>query len=308
MNLLSMKSHARPLLGVLVGSLFLAAYHYGSAPALPAWQAGQANIVRVSEKISILPNPRAGNIGLQLGEDGLLMIDDQFFDDVKNTEAAIRELKGDAPLYLVNTHWHGDHTGANRHFGKSATILAHKNVRRRLADDASLAGNRAKDTPRVALPEVTYEDGLSLHFNGEEIRLIHLPKAHTDGDTVVWFQGSNVVHMGDLFFASGYPFIDVDSGGNALGYLAALKSVLEWIPKDAQVIPGHGALTDVTALRAYTQMLETILGRVQALVGEGFSLQEVQDAGISEEFDAAWGGGFIGPARLAESMYRSLKE
>jgi cyclase len=251
---------------------------------------------------------RGGNVGVSAGTDGVLLVDDQFLDLAPAIEAEVAKLGHGKPVFLVNTHWHGDHTGGNPHFGKSAVVLAHANVRRRLARDTSIGGNVAEEAlPAVALPEITYEDGASLHFNGEEIRLIHVPNAHTDGDTVVWFTGSKVVHMGDLYFQLGYPFIDVSSGGSAQGMIAGLKAVLAEVPSDARFIAGHGETTGREGLEEYLAMLETLAERVKKGVEEGASVDDLMTAGVTDDHDERWGNfAFVPPRKFVESLVASF--
>lgn len=200
--------------------------------------------VHVAGNIHMLEGS-GGNIGVSAGEDGILIVDDKFEKD----EPRVRELlKGINPgplKFVLNTHFHGDHTGGNAAFGKEAVIIAHENVRGRLSTDK----------PKEALPVVTYEDKVSVHFNGEEIELIHLPAGHTDTDSVVYFRGSNVVHMGDLFFSGRFPFIDLENGGTVEGYLANVAKVLETLPDDVKIIPGHGPLSSKADLQKFHTMI-----------------------------------------------------
>ena len=167
-------------------------------------------------------------------------------------------------------------------------------------------GRVERGVPEGRLPEVTYEKELSLRFNGEEVRLIHQPTGHTDGDTVVWFTGSKVVHMGDLFFQGGYPFVDTNSGGSILGVVAAVRRVLDLVPADTRVIPGHGEVTDTAGLREYLAMLEEVVTRVREAKGEGLSLSEILELRLTEDFDARWGTGFIKPERMVTTVFNGL--
>lgn len=245
-----------------------------------------------------------GNVGVMLGKDGVLMVDDKFAENAQPIEDAIGALGGGAPAWLVNTHWHADHTGGNAHFGAKACIVAQENVRRRLMGDKELGGNVAKEPPPpAALPVVTYDGELALHVNGEDVRLIHLGPGHTDGDSVVWFQGSNVVHMGDLFFNIGYPFVDLASGGDVQGVISSCKRVIEMVPADAAVIPGHGDATDVAGLKAYVAMLEECLARVRKAHAAGQTAEQMLAAGITKDFDERWGQfAFVTPKRWVETL------
>lgn len=280
----------RVVLALPFGALLALAWAQGTEPGV--------RVVPVGGAVSCLQG-RGGNIGLSIGEDGVLMVDDQFPDSVAAIEEAIDGLSDAEPVFLINTHWHGDHTGGNAHFGKGATIFAHDNVRLRL---------EGREGEPARLPVVTYEDGLSIHFNGEEIRVFHVPTAHTDGDSVVWFTGSKAVHMGDLYFQVGYPYIDASSGGNALGLVEGLRSVLERLPEDVRVIPGHGKVGTLADLREYYEMLETLTQRIEDAYGEGESVAAMLERGITRDYDERWGSfSFVPPERFVASVVASLE-
>jgi len=248
--------------------------------------------------VSVLLAAGGGNVGVSAGADGILLIDDQFEKIAPEIEAALKKLNPAAPRYLVNTHHHGDHTDGNKHFGKVATVIAHDNVRvHMLADKA----------PAQALPVVTFADAVTLHFNGEDIRVIHVPNCHTDGDSVVWFQGANVIHLGDLYFQLGYPYVDVAGGGNVLGLIEGLRGLLPQLPDDIKVIPGHGAVTGKKELVEYVKMLETITDRVRAGVEKGETVDALMAAGVTKEFDERWGHfDFVPPKNFVTSIVASL--
>ena len=237
---------------------------------------------------------RGGNIGVCAGEDGVLLIDDQFEDMVPKLRKAVAGITGKPLELLVNTHHHGDHTGGNAALGGEVTILAHENVRRRLLSEGE---------PKRALPVITYEDGIGIHFNGEDIRVFHVPSAHTDGDSVVWFRGSKVVHMGDLFFSGLFPFVDIDAGGSVSGLEAAVRKIALELPDDVKIIPGHGPLSTKADLSTYLEML----AKVQALVAEalesGRSAADMKAAKLLDEY-AAWGNGFIDAERFIDILVR----
>ena len=254
----------------------------------------------VAGKVSVLFG-EGGNIGASVGPDGILIVDDQFERLAKDIEGALAKLApgASAPRFLINTHHHGDHTDGNKHFGKRAVVVAHENVRGRLLGDKA---------PAPALPVVTFAERLALHFNGEEIRLIHVPEGHTDGDTVVWFTGSNVIHLGDLYFQVGYPFVDTASGGNVLGLIEGLRGLLEELPADVRVIPGHGELTGRAELEEYVRMLETITARVRAGLEKGQDAAALVAAGVTKDFDERWGHfDFVTPERFVQSVVASLR-
>jgi len=239
-----------------------------------------------------------GNVGVSEGADGLLIVDDQFERMAPKLEAALGVKDKGAPRFLVNTHHHGDHTDGNKHFGKASLVVAHENVRARLLDEKA---------PPQSLPVVTYADGLSLHWNGEELRLIHVPGAHTDGDTVVWFTGSKVVHMGDLYFQLGYPYVDVGSGGNVFGLIAGIQKVLALVPPETRFIPGHGEATDRAGLEQYLAMLVAVSGRVKEHAAKGEDATAMVAAGVTRDYDERWGHfDFVPPKNFVQSVIDSL--
>lgn len=242
---------------------------------------------------------RGGNIGVSAGEDGVLVIDDQFANLSDKIKQAIKKINPAPIEFLFNTHHHGDHAGGNKNFGKEATIIAHHNVRGRIS--------AKEDLVKEELPVITFNDNLSIHFNGEEIKAIHLPHGHTDGDIAIYFTKSNVVHMGDQFFNGGFPYIDLGSGGNAKNYAKNVKTMIDFIPDDAKVIPGHGALTDVAGLRLFYKMLNDNIAYVQGLMASGKSLQEVQEKGVLPQYKSL--ARDKGAAdRWLEIVYNSLKK
>jgi glyoxylase-like metal-dependent hydrolase (beta-lactamase superfamily II) len=236
-----------------------------------------------------------GNIGVSVGADGILIVDDQFAPLAEKIEAALQKLNPGKLKFVLNTHFHGDHTGGNAHFGaKDATIIAHSNVRVRLAGDSK--------NQKEALPVITFDQSASVHFNGEEIKLLHHGRGHTDGDSIIHFTGANVIHMGDQFFNGGFPFIDLNSGGSVQGYIKTVVTVLEKIPADAKVIPGHGPLASVDDLRKFHSMLTETTSLVKKAVAEGKTLDQIKSAGVPDRWKD-WGSGFINTARWLETLY-----
>jgi glyoxylase-like metal-dependent hydrolase (beta-lactamase superfamily II) len=238
-----------------------------------------------------------GTIGVSVGADGILMVDDQFANMSAKIETALAALSTNRLAFLLNTHWHGDHTGGNAHFGTKAVIVAQKNVRQRLLD--------AKDTAASALPVVTHEHGISLHFNGEEIRVIAFGPGHTDGDAAVYFTGSKVLHLGDQFFKDRFPYIDLGSGGDVRGYVKNIADVLAWVPADTKLIPGHGGLATVEDLKNFHTMLVETTSLVESGIKAGKTLAEIRAAGVPEKYKS-WGSGFINEARWLEICFNSL--
>jgi cyclase len=251
-----------------------------------------------------------GNIGLSVGPDATFLIDDQYAPLTPKLEAAIATITDRPVRFVVNTHWHGDHTGGNENLGKAgAVIVAHDNVRRRMstAQISEAYGDTTPASPHPALPVLTFADAVTFHLNGHEVAVTHHPAGHTDGDAVVRFREANVVHMGDLFFNGTYPFIDLESGGSAAGVLRAVDSVLADVDDATRIIPGHGALATRADLVAYRDMLTGTIEAVRSLVAQGKSREEVVAAKPTASWDATWGGGFMKPDAYAGSLYDSLE-
>lgn len=245
---------------------------------------------------------QGGNIGVSSGKDGILMIDDQFERFADKIKAALKELGSDKPRFLFNTHWHGDHTGGNPVFGADSTIIAHANVRKRLMTPNS-GGRESKPLAAIGLPLITYDAGLSVHFNGEEVRAVHFPNGHTDGDTVLFFTGSNVVHLGDDFFVGRFPFVDLNSGGSVEGLARNIGELLKQIPSDAKIIPGHGAVSTLNDLKNYHQMLLETTNLVREKM-KTKPLEVIKKEGLPEKYKE-WGTGFIKTDAWIETIYKS---
>jgi cyclase len=251
----------------------------------------QVQPVKVAGNVYMLTGA-GGNIGVSVGDDGIVIIDDQFAPLAPKIEAALKTIT-DRPLrFILNTHYHGDHTGGNEHFGKTAPIVAHENVRKRLAAGSSRGENRIPPAPAGALPIVTFNDTLTIHLNGEDVRAVHMPHGHTDGDAVIWFTKSNVVHMGDDYFNGFFPFIDTENGGSVRGLIANVEKVLSTVPDDARIIPGHGALSDKAGLRRFYDMLRNTMAAVETGVAAGKSAEQLKSDKVLAQWDE-WGKGFI---------------
>ena len=248
-----------------------------------------------------------GNIGVSVGADAAFIVDDEFAPLSEKIKAAVAALSDKPIKFVLNTHFHGDHTGGNENFGKvDATIIAHENVRKRMAaaDAIEQADKSRAAAPHKALPVLTFADDVTLQLNGDEVLFFHVPHGHTDGDAIVWFKNSNVIHLGDIFFNGLYPYIDGGSGGSVDGTVAAVDKVLALARDDTKLIPGHGPLASKADLRAYRAMLDTINQRVKALVASGKTLEQTLAAKPSADFDAVWGNGFMRPDRFVESVWK----
>jgi cyclase len=238
---------------------------------------------------------RGGNIGVSVGDDGVLIVDDQFEEVADKIRDAIKKLRDGTPKFVLNTHFHGDHTGGNVVFGQDASIIAHNNVRKRLQ----------VTLPPKGLPVITFDESLSIHFNGEEIRVIHFPHSHTDGDSVIFFTKSNVVHTGDLFFSGRFPYVDLGSGGDVKGLTKNVGKILSGLPPDVKLIPGHGPLSGVAELKTYHRMLVETTAVVQEGIKAGKRLDQLKAAGLPEAWKG-WGSGFVTTERWIETVYNTL--
>ena len=247
-----------------------------------------------------------GNIGVSVGADGILIVDDQFAPLADKIRAALKTL-GDGKLkFVLNTHWHNDHTGGNVAFGPEAPIIAHDNVRKRMSTEqkSEFFKSTTPASPKEALPVVTFDQTLSVHFNGEEIKAIHFPNGHTDGDSVIYFTTSNVVHLGDNFFAGSFPFVDLESGGSVQGLIKNIGEIIAKLPAGAKLIPGHGPIATVDGLKEYHSMLIQTSDIVRKKLAARKSLAKIKQEGLPDKWNS-WGTAFIKTDMWLEILYNS---
>jgi cyclase len=240
-----------------------------------------------------------GNIGVSVGPDGILIVDDQFAPLAGKILAALQRLNPGKLKFILNTHHHGDHTGGNAQLGRDAHIVAHANVRKRLG------GERTEG--KAGLPIITFDDSLSIHFNGEEIKAIHVPPAHTDNDSIIYFTGANVIHFGDTFFSGRFPNIDLNGGGSVRGYIQNVGDALKKTPPDAKLIPGHGPLSTVKELKEFHQMLVETSTIVQKAIDAGKTLEQTKADGLPDKWKS-WAAPTLGVPRWIELLYNGLRE
>jgi len=250
-----------------------------------------------------------GNIGVSAGEDGVFLIDDQFAPLTWKIRAAIGELSNQPIRFVVNTHWHFDHTGGNENLGKrGAVIVAHDNVRKRMSVDQFLEvfGREIPASPAAALPVVTFNDTVTFHLNGQTLHTFHVDPAHTDGDSVIHFREADVIHAGDIYFNGLYPFIDTQNGGSIEGMIAAVDRILALAGEDTKIIPGHGPLSNKAEFQVYRQMLIAVRDRTQAAIQQGQSLEAFIASNPTADLDPVWGKGFLSPAQFLTIVYKDL--
>jgi glyoxylase-like metal-dependent hydrolase (beta-lactamase superfamily II) len=269
----------------------------------------QMKVTKVAGNVYMLEGA-GGNIGASVGEDGIVIVDDQFAPLADKIRAALKGVADKPVRFVINTHWHGDHTGGNANFSQTSTLIAQDNVRKRL-ESGGIVGNGASmhisapAAPKEALPIITFEHDVTVHLNGEDIRALHFPSGHTDGDSIIFFPKSNVVHMGDDFVRYGFPFIDIDSGGSVQGMTAALEKVIPQLPADVKVIPGHGELATLDDVRQYLKMLQDTTAAVQAALKQGKTLDQMKQEKILAAWQK-WSGDFVSTDIFLETLYNSL--
>ena len=273
----------------------------------PDFNKVQVKVTKVAGQVYVIEDASAefsgGNIGVSVGPDGIVLIDDKFAPLAPKIEAALRSISDQPVRYVINTHFHGDHTDGNAVFGPKSIVIAHDNTRKRMAAGR---GKEHPPAPAAALPVITFDEKLSVHLNGEDIRAVHLPSAHTDTDVVIFFPKSNVVHLGDEFFNGIFPFIDTDGGGSVKGLIANLTKLLPQLPAGAKLIPGHGPVATAKELRAFLTMLEETSAFVESGIKAGKTLDQLkQDKSLAKY--ASWSKGFFKTDEFIAMLYNDLK-
>ena len=294
------------LIAILLFCLFLGTS--GVYSAAQDFANVQIQTMKVADNIFMLVGG-GGNIGVSAGKDCVFMIDASYAPLTDNIKAAIATVSNKPIQFIINTHWHQDHPGGNENFAKSgAFLVAHENVGKRLSTEQYIdfLKKTVPPLPASALPAITFNEHMTFHLNGDEIYIFHIERVHTDGDAIVHFRKSNVIHMGDIYFNGIYPFIDLSAGGSISGMIAAVKQVLTLCNGNTKVIPGHGPLSDKTGLEAYLKMLITVRDRIDHVIKEGKNLDAVIASRPTRDFDQAWGKGFLKPEQFVRLVYDSL--
>ncbi len=266
------------------------------------------NAIPVSDNIYMLSG-QGGNIGLFLGEDGTFIIDDQFAPLTEKILAAIKSVGGDIPRFLINTHFHGDHTGGNENLGNAGTlIVSHDKVRERLVAGSYIKafGMNSPPANKAALPVLTFSEDMYFHINNDSVNAVHVPSAHTDGDSIIYFEKANVVHAGDIFFNGFYPFIDAANGGSLRGTIAAVDAMLAATDSNSKIIPGHGPLADKAQLQAYRDMLAIAYARLLKLKNDGVSAEDAVIHDPLADLEAQWGNGIFSGEKWIRITYPAI--
>ena len=263
---------------------------------------------KVTDNIYMLQGS-GGNIAVLVGEEGTLMVDDQFAPLSEKIMATVKELTDHSVHYLLNTHWHGDHTGGNENFANAgAVIIAQDNVRKRLSsDNVRPFGRTTPASPEASWPKITFNEEMHIYYNSENVHLIHNHNAHTDGDAFVYFSDANVLHMGDCFFKDRFPFIDRDLGGSPQGYISAVSKALLLSDDSTKIIPGHGDLASKQDLQNFYNMLTTMRDRVKKSIEDGHTVEEALAANLTEGYES-WGTGFINDEKIVKVLYAAYSE
>jgi cyclase len=265
----------------------------------------QIKVQKVAGSVYMLVGA-GGNIGASVGDDGIVIVDDQFAPLAPKIQAALKGITDKPVRFIINTHYHGDHTGGNADFSKLGTIIAQENVRKRLQEGTTTRFGTTPPAAKEALPIITFNDRAAVHLNGEDIRAIHFPAGHTDGDSVIFFTQSNVIHMGDDFVTYGFPFVDTNNGGTVSGMIAGVEKVLATAPADAKYIPGHGPLSTADDVRKFVQMLKDTRALVAEAVKKGQTVDQMKKAKLMAKFEDQYGKGFLKPDEWIDTLFADV--
>jgi glyoxylase-like metal-dependent hydrolase (beta-lactamase superfamily II) len=290
----------KPLITALIATALLPSFALALDPTLET--------TSLTENIHMLSG-QGGNIGVLTGPDGTFVIDDQMAPVVPALLASIKKLGGDDPRFLINTHDHFDHAGGNEAVAATGTtIFSHDNARKRLAEGSTISAFDAHTpaAPEAALPVITYSESMHFHINGDTLRTVHFPHAHTDGDSVIYFEKANILHTGDIFFNGLYPFIDTENGGSLVGVIGAVRKLIATTDDNTKIIPGHGPLASKADLIAYQDMLTFANASMRDLKKEGKSVEEAIAANPLEDYDAHWGGKLFTTEKWIGLLYPSI--
>jgi cyclase len=270
----------------------------------------QIKVTKVAGSVYMLEGADAGNIGASIGEDGIVIVDDQYAPLADKIQAALKGITDKPVRFIINTHYHGDHTGGNAYFQKQAPIIAHDNVRKRLetggpSGTGGSIHSEHKPGAKESLPIITFDHDVTVHLNGEDIRALYFPAGHTDGDSIIFFPKSNVVHMGDDFVTYGFPFIDVESGGSINGMIDGVEKVIAQVPTDVKIIPGNGPVSSIADVKAYLEMLKGTRDAVAKEIKTGKTLDQMKQAKLLDPWKK-YSGDFVNEDAFLETLYNSL--
>lgn len=265
---------------------------------------------KLSDDVYVITG-KGGNLGLLIGKDGNILIDDQFAPLTNKILDVIHNLTNQPIKFLINTHWHPDHTGGNENFGKlGSLIISHENVRERLSTEQFIEfmERKIKPLPVEVLPIITFTDSISFHIKNETVQIFHFPNAHTDGDSMIYFKENNILHTGDIFVKNRYPFIDTSSHGTIDGIIGALEKIIPLLNKESLIIPGHGDISNLTDLYEYLSMLQDVRNNISSQINKGYSIKQILESNPTSPFDHKYGNDkFITPNDFVISVFQSLQ-